>query len=366
MDSQETNRASERTPKARGISSEQRRESGKHLWLAPEAQAARSIASCVTIPLSLAHSPDPDDVFMWWPITGMIEPPIDAQRIVPARVISKPEIDTGGFEFTSIAADIAALNRRAAERGDLDITALSMFAWAHVRARYRLTSFGSSFGEGYGPRVVRRKNAQSLNDATRSLTLPDDAIIAVPGTRTTAFLLLNMAMGQRAAGLRFVEMEFDRILDAVARGDRGVTHGLLIHQSQLTFAELGLELVVDLGSWWQDFTGMALPLGGNAIRRDVDQRFGAGTAQRLANVMQRSLCYALEHRERSTEYAMKFAPELSRESAERYLDMYVSPLTIDCGERGRQAIERLVREGARIGLCPDVPNVDLLRPGGLA
>ena len=320
---------------------------------------------------------------MWWPITGMIDPPRDAQRVEPARVISKPEIDTGGVQFTSIATDIAALNRRAIEQGDLDITAISMFAWASVRARYQLTSFGSSFGEGYGPKVVTRATNPERQRVGGSSAVPGalksdplayargsftqgsfrDAVVAVPGTKTTAFLLLSMLAGP--GSFRYVEMPFDRILEAVARGTGGVTHGLLIHQSQLTFAELGLELLVDLGQWWGGTTGLPLPLGGNAVRRDLDQRFGPGLTQRVANIMDRSVRYALEHRERSIEYSMRFAPELTRAGAEKYIDMYVSPLTVDCGERGGRAIERLLHEGSRLGMCTGIDRVDLLRPGGV-
>jgi 1,4-dihydroxy-6-naphthoate synthase len=333
----------------------------------------------VPITLSLAHSPDPDDVFMWWPITGMIDPPRDAQRVEPARVISRPELDTGGVRFTSIATDIAVLNRRAIDVGDLDITAISMFAWASVRSKYQLTSFGSSFGEGYGPRVVARATSPERERAgERHVSKTEgskgpvacapgslkNALVAVPGTKTTAFLLLSMFAG--AGSFRCVEMPFDRVLNAVATGEGGVTHGLLIHQSQLTFAELGLELLVDLGAWWGGTTGLPLPLGGNAVRRDLDQRFKPGLSQHVANIMDRSVRYALEHRQRSIEYAMRFAPELSRAGAEKYIDMYVSPLTVECGQRGESAIERLLSEAARQGMSERVERVDLLRPGGLA
>lgn len=315
-----------------------------------------ALPSLVTISLSLAHSPDPDDVFMWWPITGMIRPPTSAQAqlIQPAHVLSAPEIDTDGFSFTPFAADIAVLNRRALERADLDITAISFFAWAGARARYQLTSFGSSFGEGYGPKIVSR----------HARTLSPDSVVAVPGVKTSAFLLLTLF----AAGtpFRHVEMPFDQILDAVARGDRGITHGLLIHQSQLTYQDLGLHLLVDLGQWWCNSTSLPLPLGGNALRRDLDQRFAPGVTQRLVNVLDRSIRHALTHRERSIQYAMQFAPELSRSGAERYIDMYVSKLTMDCGSIGKSAIERLLSEAARLGLCPAISQVDLLRPAGLA
>lgn len=338
----------------------------------------RSMPPPVT--LTLAHSPDPDDVFMWWPITGMIDPPSDPQRIEPARVISAPELDTGRFRFVPIAADIAALNRRALASGggddELDITALSMFAWAQVHARYQLTAFGASMGHGYGPKVVARTNpererrafpggsADAISPTDRGVRalLDPAALTAIPGRHTTAFLLLSMMLGDDAAKLRTVEMPFDRILDAVVTGERGVTHGLLIHQSQLTFASLGLDLVADTGDWWLRRTGLPLPLGGNAVRRDLDARFGSGTTREVVDLLHRSLRHALAHRDRSLAYAMRFAPELTRIQAERYIEMYVSDLTVDAGPRGCQAIQRLLDEAAHRGLGWSVGEVHLLTP----
>lgn len=310
------------------------------------------------ITLTLAHSPDPDDVYMWWPITGLIRPPADAQAVRPAIVYSPPEIDTGGIHFIPIAADIAALNRRASAEGDLDITALSVFAWSRLSERYGLTSFGSSFGEGYGPKVVCRAD---VSGGVEGITRPG-TVVAVPGKGTTAFLLLSMLAG--AGRFEMVEMPFDRILEAVAAGEGGVTHGLLIHQSQLTYADLGLRLVVDLGQWWGEKTGMPLPLGGNAIRRDLDERFGPGTLERVVEVMGASVRHARANHAKSAAYCRAFAPELSAEQTERYLEMYVSGLTLDAGERGERAIGRLVEEAARLGLAPGVASeqVRMLRP----
>lgn len=318
------------------------------------------------ITLTLAHSPDPDDVFMWWPITGMIEPPTDPQRLEPARVVSRPVLETGRFRFVSVAADIAALNRHAAspmKSNHFDITALSMFAWAGVRERYTLTSFGSSVGSGYGPKVVTRASAAatpaSNADALAALRDPG-AIIAVPGVKTTAFLLLSMILGPGT--FRYVEMPFDRILDAVREGS--VNAGLLIHQSQLTYRDLGLSMVLDVGAWWERHTGLPLPLGGNAIRNDLDQRFGRGSTREVVDTLWASLQYALAHREESLRYGMRFAPELSEDQARTYIEMYVNDLTIDAGPAGERAIERLITEGARAGLCADAGLVRMLRPSG--
>jgi 1,4-dihydroxy-6-naphthoate synthase len=328
------------------------------------------------VTLTLAHSPDPDDVFMWWPITGMIEPPREHDRVEPARVVSSPEIDTGDLRFVPIAADISVLNRRAISQGDLDITAMSMNCYARVAAKYRLTSFGSSMGYGYGPKVVARVRETSgvasstcyecelsAKDRGVRALLDSEALIAIPGRETTAFLVLSMMLGEDHARARTVEMPFDRILDAVVQGTGGVTHGLLIHQSQLTFAQMGVELIADVGEWWLKTTGLPLPLGGNAIRRDVDVRFGIGIHARAIEFMYSSIQYALRHRERSLEYCMRFAPEITRAQAERYIEMYVSDLTLDAGEGGRAAVERLLNQGAGLGLCPAPGPIDMAWPG---
>lgn len=345
-------------------------------------QVSASVPECLDPLMSalfLAHSPDPDDVFMWWPITGMIDPPRDAQTIEPARVISQPVLDTGRFSFMPIAADIAALNRRALSQGDLDITAISMFAWAHAREKYQLTCFGSSMGYGYGPKIVGRALSPSAlaspvcyadepgaRSAGLEALLDPDALIAVPGTKTTAFLLLSLMLGDASKRLKCVELPFDHILDAVAAGKlapdgRTITHGLLIHQSQLTFADLGLDLIADVGAWWLAQTNLPLPLGGNAIRRDLDFRHGAGSTAEVARILDRSIRYALNHREESLTYSMRFAPELTREQAEKYIQMYVNDLTVDAGPSGERAIQTLLTRAGAAGLCPPPGKVDMLR-----
>lgn len=297
-------------------------------------------------PLTLAHSPDPDDVFMWWPITGMIDPRDHT------RITKPPVLDTGRFTFRALPADIDVLNRRAIETGDLDITALSIFAWAGVAGRYALTSCGGSFGEGYGPKLVA------------PAPLPANPLIAIPGARTTAFLLLSLALRDSGTPFRTLELPFDQILRAVA--DRRADAGLLIHQSQLTYADLGLTELLDLGSWWLDRTGLPLPLGGNALRRDLEHLHGPGTLRELTTLLDRSIRFALQHRDESTDYAMRFAPEISHAQADRYIDMYVSPLTLDAGAapegRGQAAIQRLLNDAAALGFCPPVGPIDLIRP----
>lgn len=302
--------------------------------------------------LTLAHSPDPDDVFMWWPITGKIDP-VRKDELGFGIVVEPPRLDTGRFAFRALAEDIAVLNRRAMSAGDLDITALSMFTWAHVRDRYQLTACGSSMGEGYGPKVVCRRG-EAMRAAER---------IAVPGVKTTAYLLWKLWEEERAAAGAaepvIVELPFDRIMDAVKSGD--ADRGLLIHQSQLTYEDLGLEQLVDLGQWWAERTGLPLPLGGNAVRRDLDHRLREGSIREITALLDRSIRFALDHRDESVRYCMQFAAEINRDQAERYIDMYVSPLTIDMGERGERALRRLFHEASRLALCPGVEVIDIAR-----
>jgi len=314
------------------------------------------------IELTLAHSPDPDDAFMWWPITGKIAP--DGTPL--AGEVGRPAIDTGRFRFKALPADIEVLNRRAAERADLDVTALSVRSYADVWDRYAITRCGASFGDGFGPKVVCRAASEIRNEA--SLREPG-LRIAIPGRRTTAFLLLGMILGDPTSrdSARFVEMPFEQIIGAVSRGE--VDAGLVIHEGQLTFADAGLRLVIDVGAWWKEQTGLKLPLGINAVRRDLDARYGVGTLREVGELLMKSVSYASERRRESVEYTMEFAranivrggglpPTFERVDA--YCRMYVSEESLDMGERGRGAIARLLREGARLGLCPEPGDIDLV------
>lgn len=301
--------------------------------------------------LTLAHSPDPDDAFMWWPITGKVRP--DGTLIAP------PTIDTGRFRFQAVPADIEVLNRRAAAAADLDITALSFRAWGQVRDKYVVTSTGSSFGEGFGPKVIARPDSEKVHCIN---CLGKDGVrIAVPGKRTTAFLVLGMILGRERAAEeeRIVEMPFEQIIGAVARGE--VDAGLVIHEGQLLYEQAGLKLMVDLGAWWKEQTGLPLPLGCNAVRRDLNARFGAGALAEVSATLRRSVDYALEHRRESLEYTMPFAlansampggsgaPTLER--VDEYVRMYVNRWTVDMGAEGLAAVQRLFDEGERAGLC---------------
>lgn len=317
------------------------------------------------ITLTIGHSPDPDDAFMWWPLG-------DVATGAP------PTIDTGPFRFRAEADDIERLNRRAIDRGDLDITACSMHAYPYVRERYALTTCGASMGIGYGPRVVALPGTVELRSGMAPIDareLPPDSlarsiarscawladpetVVAVPGERTTAFLVLRLMLGRP---FRFVAMPFETIVGAVQRGE--VNAGLVIHEAQITFDEAGLASVVDLGAWWRAATSLPLPLGANAIRRDLDTRFGPGTGARVTGVLRRSIEHAMAAGDRGLDHALAFAqPGTSRAKAERFIGMYVNELTIDAGARGEVAIRELLTRAFEAGLAPDPGEVALVGP----
>ncbi|MFO0832020.1 MAG: MqnA/MqnD/SBP family protein [Phycisphaerales bacterium] len=318
--------------------------------------------------LTLAHSADPDDAFMWWPLTGKVHP--DGAPY-PGRA-GEPLIRSDRFRFRAVPGDISRFNTLASEpdeRGGApyDITALSVRAWAGVADRYLITNAGSSFGEGYGPKVVCRADAEQI---TCQLCLRrKDVRIAVPGLRTSAFLTLGLMLGREVVALegKFLEVPFDQVIPKVRDGSVGA--GLVIHEGQVTFAQAGLREVLDLGAWWMRERGLPLPLGINAIKRDLDIRFGAGSVAEVARLLEMSIDHALTHRDESIAYTMPFAalnaeasgtPPPTREVVERYVDMYVTDLTVDMGQRGRTAIEWLLKEGAAAGLCPVVREVDVV------
>ena len=318
------------------------------------------------VTLTIGHSPDPDDAFMWWPLG-------DADKGVP------PTIDTGPFRFRPVADDIERLNRRAIEHADLDITACSMHTYPYVRKAYALTTCGASMGIGYGPRIVALPHtleraaattapgpedippdtlARSIAQSCAWLAGPD-VTIAVPGERTTAFLVLRLMLG---APFRFVAMPFEQIVGAVQRAE--VDAGLVIHEAQITFDDAGLASVVDLGAWWQAATSLPLPLGANAIRRDLDQRHGPGTCARATAILRNSIEHAMAAAERGLDHALSFAqPGTSRAKAERFIGMYVNDLTIDAGPRGEVAIRELLTRAFAAGLAPDPGDVALVSPG---
>lgn len=274
--------------------------------------------------IRLAHSPDPDDAFMFYGL-------------------SSGAVDPGPYQFEHILEDIQSLNERAG-RGEYEVTAISIHAYPHVAGQYILTSCGSSMGDGYGPMVVARTPLK-LDDLRGK-------VIAIPGRMTTAFLALQLALGKGQFEPRVVM--FDQIPDEVAAGR--VDAGLVIHEGQLTYQKQGLSLVVDLGAWWKEKTGLPLPLGGNAIRRDL----GMDHCREIARIVKESIRYSLDHREEAVQYALKYGRGLDTQLADRFVGMYVNSWTLDYGPRGREAIRRLLAEGAAAGLVPAIGEIEFV------
>jgi 1,4-dihydroxy-6-naphthoate synthase len=264
--------------------------------------------------ITVAHSPDADDAFMFYALaTGKIGDP--------------------DFEFVHVLEDIQTLNERAFQ-GVYEVTAVSFHAYAHLTDRYALLPHGASMGDGYGPMVVARQ-------PIRPEDLPGRRI-AVPGPLTTAVLALRLWR----PGLSEVVIPFDQILDAVAAGR--VEAGLIIHEGQVTYAGLGFHKVVDLGEWWMGETGLPLPLGGNVIRKDL----GPGLMRRVSQLLRESIRYGLAHREEALTHAMQYGRDLNRALADRFVGMYVNQWTLDYGERGREAVRRLLALGHERGILP--------------
>jgi len=272
------------------------------------------------LPIRVGHSPDPDDAFMFY-------------------ALAKGKIDTGPYRFTHELVDIETLNRRALQ-GELELTAISLHAYAYLSDRYILCSCGASMGDRYGPMVVARR--PMAIDALAGAT------IAVPGLRTTAFLALRLCLGVE---FNHVLVPFDKILDAVAAGQfegRPVDAGLIIHEGQLTYADQQLQLIVDTGQWWFDRTGLPLPLGANGIRKDL----GPQVIRDVHRLLRQSIAYGLEHRDEALGYAMSYGRGLDRAKADQFVEMYVTHWTMDFGPVGREAVARLLAEGHRAGAIP--------------
>jgi 1,4-dihydroxy-6-naphthoate synthase len=272
--------------------------------------------------IRLGHSPDPDDAFMFWGLAS-------------------GQVDARGFEFEHVLADIQTLNEWALE-GRLEVTALSLHAYPFVQERYALLPHGASMGSGYGPIVVAREPMSREQLAgTR---------ISVPGRMTTAFLVLRLCLGD----FDYREAPFDRILDEVVEGNADA--GLLIHEGQLTYGLRGLEKVIDLGEWWLLETGLPLPLGVNAARRDL----GEESLREVSAVLEESIRAGLSNRREALAYAGQFGRGLDAELTDRFVGMYVNELTCDYGDEGRAAVEELLRRGDAIGAFPDPVRVEFV------
>jgi 5,8-dihydroxy-2-naphthoate synthase len=291
--------------------------------------------------IRVGHSPDPDDAFMFYALAG-------------------GKIDTGDYEFTHELVDIETLNRRAFD-ADLELTAISIHAYAFLHDKYVLCTCGASMGDGYGPMVIARK------------PMPVDELcqhpIAVPGTLTSAYLALRMYLEPELSSIfpealalapddehnpidfGCIEVPFDQIIQAVAAGEYNgcrINGGLIIHEGQLTYADHGLHLIVDLGGWWKDRTGLPLPLGANAIRKDL----GTEPIRDVERLLKASIEYGLRHRDDALKYAMRYGRDLNEQQADQFVGMYVNDWTLDFGERGRRAVAEFLAQGYQAGVLP--------------
>lgn len=265
--------------------------------------------------LSVGHSPDPDDAFMFY-------------------ALAHNKIPTGNLAFAHELQDIETLNRRCLKQ-ELDISAISLHAFAYLSDKYALLSSGCSMGDRYGPMVVAKK-AYTIEEL-KSLR------IAVPGTLTTAFLSLSLLLGSK---FQYEIVPFDEILNAVEQGK--VDAGLIIHEGQLTFQNQGLKLVIDMGVWWYEKTGLPLPLGGNVVRKDL----GADIISEASRLIRESIHYGLDHRKEALAYALQYGRDLDTGLADKFVGMYVNDWTVDYGEKGRKAVQLLLSEGHKAGVIP--------------
>jgi len=272
--------------------------------------------------IKLAHSPDSDDAFMFY-------------------ALATHKLSTPGYKFTHVLSDIQSLNE-AALTETYDVTAVSFAAYPSLRDKYVLLDCGASFGEGYGPIVVSAKSLKPQDLKGKR--------IGVPGLKTSAYLTMKLFEPDFEA----VVMPFDKIMEAV-KNDM-VEAGLLIHEGQLFFPQLGLHRIVDLGVWWQEHTGMPLPLGGNAVRRSL----GPDVGRLISRTIRDSVSYGLEHREEALNYAMQFAREMDTELADKFVGMYVNKWTLGYGEKGKKAVLELIEKGTAAGLLPGPPTVEFL------
>ena len=273
--------------------------------------------------IRVGHSPDPDDAFMFW-------------------ALATERVDPYGHEFEQVLADIETLNQWA-RAGRLEVTALSLAAYPFVQEDYALLPHGASIGTGYGPIVV----------ASTSLSLEElsGLEIVVPGTMTTSFLVLRLVLGD----FRYRELPFDEIPDEVASGRADAA--LLIHEGQLTFGDYGVVKVLDLGEWWLLETGLPLPLGVNAVRRDL----GPDVIADVSSVLREAIRCGLDNRAEALEYALQFGRGIDAAVADRFVSMYVNELTQDYGDEGRKAVTELLRRGEALGAFPDAVRIDFVR-----
>lgn len=266
--------------------------------------------------ITIAHSPDSDDAFMFY-------------------ALAKDKIDTKGLTVHQVLKDIQSLNQDAIN-GKYEVSAISFAAYPLVKDKYKLMPCGCSMGDNYGPMVIAKPGVtkESLKDK----------LVAIPGPLTTAYLAMQLWM----PGLKVVEVPFDEIIDYVVAGKADA--GLIIHEGQLTFQNSGLNLIVDLGVWWQQETGLPLPLGGNVVRKDLGDKL----VKEATDLFKASIVYSLEHRKDALDYAMTFARDMERELADKFVGMYVNETTVDYGERGRKAVTKLFEVAFAKGITKEL------------
>ncbi len=269
--------------------------------------------------LTLGHSPDPDDAFMFY-------------------ALAKDLIPTSGFAFEHVLQDIQTLNERAT-RGELDISAISIHAYAYVSDKYALLPSGASMGDGYGPMLVAKTNF-NRDEITQKK-------IAVPGTMTSAFLALQLWLGKTAREINFVVVPFDQIFAAVRSGNADL--GLIIHEGQLTYQNEGLVVCQDLGKWWgEENEGLPLPLGGNVIHK----RFEPATRKAISDILTTSIQFSLDHRAEAVQHALQYARDMGHDLADKFVGMYVNHWTLDYGDRGRKSIRLFLDRAYEQGIIP--------------
>jgi 1,4-dihydroxy-6-naphthoate synthase len=272
--------------------------------------------------ITLGHSPDPDDAFMFY-------------------ALAEGKVDAEDVEYVHQLQDIETLNQRAL-RGELEVTAVSIHAYAYLTDRYALFPHGASMGDRYGPKLVSRTPMKRKDVRGHR--------IAVPGPLTSAYLVLRLYEPEFEA----VFMPFDQISSSVLRGD--VDAGLLIHEGQLTYGAEGLHLVADMGEWWFGETGLPLPLGGNVIRKDLNEEL----KRKVSRHLRQSIAYGLEHRSSALDHAMRYARGLERKDANTFIGMYVNDWTLDYGERGREAIRVFLNRGVESGIIPHSVTIEFV------
>ncbi|MDQ1640342.1 MAG: 1,4-dihydroxy-6-naphthoate synthase [Pyrinomonadaceae bacterium] len=270
--------------------------------------------------ITVAHSPDSDDAFMFYGL-------------------ATDKLDTGDLRFTHVLKDIQTLNEEAF-RGTYDVTAISFHAYAYISDKYVLLPHGASIGDNYGPILVSARPAKTEDISKLK--------IAVPGTLTSAFLALKLFNPD----FQYEVVPFDKIIDVVKSGDCDA--GLLIHEGQLFYESVGLHKILDLGEWWHERTGLPLPMGGNAIRREL----GPAIIHQVSDCLRESISYSLANREDALQYAMQFARDMDASLADRFVAMWVNKLTLDYTERGREGVRRFLTEGFERGIIPSLSNIE--------